>query len=311
MQFTKLKSMFMISAALFVLHTVPPNGSAIVAAASSETEVESDEIIIRAGTRAITRKALEMRTKHTAQKRRRKPAADETAALVDRLAEQTLFAEEARAMGLDKDPTVQVLIRDTMDKLLAHLYVRRHLLPGVTVPEAEVVAYYLAHQHRWRQPETVRARHILFRVASRATAEEIAAVETRAMQIRQRLLAGEDFSRLAKEISEDTGTRNDGGDLGFFTHQGKVAAIADTAFALGDGEISLPVRTSVGYHIIQTIEHCPTLIKPLEAVSGEIRSLLLRLKKREAAVSDRRRLERKFKLYIHESYQISGGSNAP
>jgi peptidyl-prolyl cis-trans isomerase C len=223
---------------------------------------------------------------------------------VDRIAEQTLFAEEARALGLDKDEKVQILIQDTLDKMLANLYVRGHLLPSVRVSETEVAKYYNAHKRNWKQPETVRARHILLRVKADDPAEAVKAVETRAKEIRQRLAAGEDFVQLAQAVSEDTGTKNKGGDLGFFTRKGKTAAISDAAFALKDGEISQPVRSSVGYHILQTLAHRPPGVKPLEAVRGEIRPRLLREKQRQAAEKDRQRLEKKYHLQVHPSYRL-------
>jgi peptidyl-prolyl cis-trans isomerase C len=188
--------------------------------------------------------------------------------------------------------------------MLANLYIRGHLLPSVRVSETEVTEYYNAHKRNWKQPETVHARHILLRVKADDTAEAVQAVEARAKEIRQRLIAGEDFVQLAKAYSEDTGTKDKGGDLGFFSRKGKVAAISDAAFALEDGEISQPVRSSVGYHILQTLAHRPPGIKPLAAVRGEIRSQLLRQKQREVAEKDRLRLEKKYDLWINPSYQL-------
>jgi parvulin-like peptidyl-prolyl isomerase len=286
-------------------------GVSVVHAADGHlSETGDDEIIVRVGERTITKAAIDLRTRQIAMKRRQKPGQAETAEMVDRLVEQTLFAEEARALGLDKDTTVQVLIQDTVDKLLANLYVRGHLLPSVQVSEAEVVDYYQAHQRNWKQPETVHARHILLRVKATDTADAVQAVEARAKEIRQRLAAGEDFAQLAREVSEDTGTKKQGGDLGFFTRKGKVAAISDTAFALKDGEISQPVRSSVGYHILQTLAHRPPGIKPLEAVRGEIRSQLMRRNKRQAAQVDRQRLEKKYHLQVHPSYRLDEMTDA-
>nr|MBL0714047.1 peptidylprolyl isomerase [Desulfobacterales bacterium] len=283
----------------------------VVRAGTEVTLLPPDDVLVRVGERGITREALNMRTRQITLKRRQKPTAEEMATLVDRLVEQTLFAEEARDQGLDQEEVVKILIADTVDKLLANLYVRGHVLPAVQVSETEVVSYYTTHQHSWRQPETVRARHILLRVAPRATAEAVQAVEVLALGIRQRLLSGEDFAILAKSCSEDTGTKNKGGDLGFFTRKGKVAAISETAFGLKVGEISPPVRSSVGYHILQTMEHRSPGVKPLEAVRGKIRAFLLREKQTTAARTERRRLEKKYNLYVHEALRLKGGHDAP
>jgi peptidyl-prolyl cis-trans isomerase C len=290
-----------------------PMGGGVSSARNSDGDdalPAADAVVVRAGQRSITQAAIDLRTRQIAMKRRQKPGEAETAAMVDRLVEQTLFAEEARALGLDKETGVQVLIQDTVDKMLANLYVRGHLLSAVKVSESEVTDYYQAHQRNWKQPETVRARHILLRVKADDPAGAVQAVEARAIEIRQRLAGGEDFAQLAKAVSEDTGTKNKGGDLGFFTRQGKVAAIADTALALANGQISRPVRSSVGYHVIQTMERRPPGVRPLEAVRGEIRSLLLREKRMTAAKDERRRLEKKYDLYVHPDYRTNGTKGA-
>lgn len=281
-------------------------GPAAIKTDSQAEDPAADEVIVRVGERTITRSELDMRTKRTALQRRQKPSGRETAAAVDRLVEQALFAEEARAMGMDRDPRVRMVIEDTVDRLLANLYVRRHVMPAVQVSESEVADYYRAHKKEWRRQEMVRARHILLRVGPQATAQEVQAVEVRAREIRKRLEGGEDFVQLAKSLSEDTGTRGKGGDLGLFNRKGKVAAISDTAFAMKPGELSRPVRSSVGYHILQVTERRPAGINPLEAVAGEIRPRLLREKQREAAQAARQRLEKKYDLYVDASLRAAG-----
>lgn len=93
------------------------------------------------------------------------------------------------------------------------------------------------------QEEMVWARHIL--VADQATATT---VETR-------LKNGEDFSKVAKELSTDTSNKDKGGDLGWFARADMVTEFSDAAFALKVGEISQPVKTTYGYHVIQVLGH--------------------------------------------------------
>ena len=273
-------------------------------------QTSASDVVVRVGERSITRETLDLRKQRIAEKRRRKPDNQEMSALVDLLVEQTLFAEGARAAGLDRDPRVRVLIEDTVDKILANLYVHREVLSAVRVSQSEVADYYEAHAAGWRRPEQVRARHILLRVGPQMTAEEVHKVENRALEIRRRLVAGEEFATLAKSLSEDTGTKNKGGDLGFFDRKGKVAAISDAAFALKPDEISQPVRSSVGYHIIQLLERRPAGTQPLEAVSGQIRSILLREKRVEAAKTARRRLEKTLNLYVDPSLRKAEDKHA-
>jgi len=99
--------------------------------------------------------------------------------------------------------------------------------------------------------EHVHARHIL--VATQAEAQSVL----------DRLAAGEDFSSLAAELSLDQMTREFGGDLGWFIREELLdETLADTAFSLGAGEISQPIATQLGYHILQTIEKEERVIEP-------------------------------------------------
>lgn len=102
--------------------------------------------------------------------------------------------------------------------------------------------------------EQVRARHILISVAEDATEEEDAAALSTAISLTQRLRAGEDFAELALQYSDDTGSAQQGGDLGFFPRGRMVSEFEEAAFGLAIGEISDPVRSQFGYHIIETLE---------------------------------------------------------
>jgi peptidyl-prolyl cis-trans isomerase D len=98
--------------------------------------------------------------------------------------------------------------------------------------------------------DEVWARHIL--VADEATATKV----------RQRLINGEDFAKVAAEVSTDTGTKDKGGDLGWFARGTMVPEFDAVAFTLKVGEISQPVKSQFGYHIIQVLAHTTV---PLDA----------------------------------------------
>jgi peptidyl-prolyl cis-trans isomerase D len=115
--------------------------------------------------------------------------------------------------------------------------------------------------------ETIRARHILF-------AGEDA--EAKALAARGRLEAGEKFADLAKELSDDAATRDEGGDLGSFPRGRMMAEFDEVAFALEPGKVSGPVKTDRGVHLIFVETHDPAVQTPFEEVAERLASDLLR-----------------------------------
>lgn len=105
--------------------------------------------------------------------------------------------------------------------------------------------------------DQVRARHILISVPADASEEDSAAALSKAISITERLRAGEDFAALAAQYSDDTGSAQQGGDLGFFPRGQMVAEFEDAAFSLPIGQISDPVKSQFGYHIIEVLETQP------------------------------------------------------
>ena len=102
--------------------------------------------------------------------------------------------------------------------------------------------------------ERVRARHILVSAPQDASAEDQQLALAKAISITQRLNSGEDFATLAQKFSDDTGSATQGGDLGFFGRGQMVKEFEDAAFSLPIGQISEPVKSQFGYHIIRVEE---------------------------------------------------------
>jgi peptidyl-prolyl cis-trans isomerase D len=126
---------------------------------------------------------------------------------------------------------------------------------------------YQLRAAEYTRPEQVRARHILF------TGDD---AEAHALSARGRLDAGESFAALAKELSADAATRNDGGDLGSFPRGRMMAAFDEAAFALEPGKPSGPVKTDRGVHLILVESHEAGSQTPFEAVSEALATELLR-----------------------------------
>lgn len=155
----------------------------------------------------------------------------------------------------------------------------------VKVQDDEVAAYYEENQDEFFSPERVEVRHILIKAGPEADDALVAAARKKAADIHERALAGEDFSELAKQHSEDP-SRNQGGYLGTFGRGRMVKPFEDAAFNLKAGEISAPVRTDFGWHIIKVENHLEAETLSLEASRDKIRGLLADSKARALALED-------------------------
>jgi hypothetical protein len=139
----------------------------------------------------------------------------------------------------------------------------------VPLTRAQVERYYRSHITEYSSDELVRARHILVvpRDASPDANEE---ARRRAQELARRARAGEDFVKLARENSDDVVTRDQGGDVGVFRHGMMLDDFERIAFTMKPGDISDPVRTEVGYHVIQCTEHHMSEATPLNHCYGNV-----------------------------------------
>ena len=148
----------------------------------------------------------------------------------------------------------------------------RRLLP---VDDAEIESYYREHQDEFKQGEQARARHILIKVAPDAPAAEQAKAKLKAEAVAKMARSGADFAELARKHSEDAGSRDNGGDLGWFGRGRMVKEFEDAVFGHKPGEIVGPVRSQFGYHIIKVEGFRPARVRPLEEVKEQVRFKLL------------------------------------
>ncbi|MDY6789781.1 MAG: SurA N-terminal domain-containing protein [Thermodesulfobacteriota bacterium] len=122
--------------------------------------------------------------------------------------------------------------------------------PEVKIDNDELLDYYETNQSEFYTPKTVEASHILIKVAKDADAQTVEKAKKRALEIMKMAREGKNFSDLAKKYSEGP-TRFKGGSLGAFKKEAMVKPFSDKAFSMKSGEISEPVRTRFGWHIIK------------------------------------------------------------
>lgn len=137
---------------------------------------------------------------------------------------------------------------------------------AVKIEEGEVAEYYREHREDYRIPEKIRARHILIKEEREKAREKI-------KEIKKKLKAGEDFAKLAKEVSQCP-SKEKGGELGFFKKGDMVEEFEKIAFGLKKGQISHPVRSRFGYHIIKLEEREESSLPSLDEVRERIKKSL-------------------------------------
>jgi peptidyl-prolyl cis-trans isomerase C len=159
--------------------------------------------------------------------------------------------------------------------------IESEVAPQLTVTDQDLDTFYKANPDQFKEPETVRASHILFGVAKDAAPAAKAATKTEAEGVLKRVKGGEDFAALAKQYSKDPGSAAVGGDLNYFPKGQMVPAFDAAAFALKQGEISELVETEFGYHIIKMTDRRSGRIVPLAEVKDRLSEFLKQRKQQE------------------------------
>lgn len=219
--------------------------------------------------------------------------------LIDRWVHISLLSQEARTHNLDSAREVVEKIDDSVNTILAREFVTKYVLDKIKITLTEIKNYYTEHPREFEEPEQVRARHILIKVPVKATSNQWLAAEARAYEIEEVLDTGEDFALLAENYSEDPSTKYQGGDLGLFARGQMDPEFEREAFALPVGEVSEPVKTVFGYHIIKVDARIAAKAKALEEVREEIKKRLVEEKQKKALADILSELEKKYGVTIN------------
>ncbi len=155
----------------------------------------------------------------------------------------------------------------------------------VNVTDEDINEYYMESQEEFKTPATVKARHILIKVDADAAPEAVEKARIKARDILKMAVEGGDFADLAKKYSECP-SKDKGGDLGSFTRESMVKPFADKAFSMKAGEISDPVRTRFGWHLIKVEKVNKASITSRDEASDEIRRKLINDKTRNLAYDE-------------------------
>src|SRR5205814_1417480 len=145
--------------------------------------------------------------------------------------------------------------------------VNREIRQRVNVSPQEIERYYQTHLPNYATSARVRVRDIFFSVPAGADDVEVAHIRAKAEEVRQLARDGRDFAALARQFSEGPGA-DKGGDLGSFARGEMESALEDAAFRLKPGEVSEPIQTAAGFHLLRAEEDIAAGHNPLDEHRG-------------------------------------------
>ncbi len=206
--------------------------------------------------------------------------------LLNEIISQELFYLDAIEKGMDQEEGFKQELEHTKENLLKQ-YAIRTTLNKATVSENEVLDYYEQNKERFVNPESVKASHIL--VDTEDVAKEIA----------EKIKAGLEFEAAAQEHSKCP-SKEKGGDLGFFTKGRMVPEFEEAAFKMEKDELSDPVKTQFGYHLIKVTDKKPESTMSLEEVKDQLTHQMLTMKQNEIYTNKSQELKEKYEVKINE-----------
>ena len=230
-------------------------------AQQAPAKAKKDTVILRVNGHNITTSEVALAADDISVQLRDVPPKLRYPLIVQYLMERHLLAQQAIKEGMTNSPEYKRRVRFYQYKALRDAYFHDKLAPTVT--DAEMRKVYEKEAGKVKPVERVRAKHILV-----STKEE-------ADKVLKELKAGAKFEDLAKKYSKD-GSKEFGGDLGYFTYEEMVPEFSKAVFALKKGEVSKPVKTDYGWHVIKLVDRKKVGARPFEEVKAGIRALLLR-----------------------------------
>jgi len=184
---------------------------------------------------------------------------------------------------IESEGFTEISYREHVTRMIAAAKYLDGVRAGVaSVSDEEIETYYRDNELRLTLPEQVRVQHILLTWKPMGTIDDRAAIRKQMAPILEQARSGEDFAELARKYSDDS-TAGQGGDTGFFHRGQMVPAFEAVAFALQPGEVSDPVETPFGVHILRLEERQEARLLPLDEVREQLREHI-REEKMEAAV---------------------------
>lgn len=217
---------------------------------------------------------------------------------LDNLIVRELLIQEAIHNGIDKEKDTAAFIEEMKKRILVDKVFKKEVDGKVSVTEDDIKKFYNEHPDEVKNPDEIRANHILLK-----TREE-------AEMVRKKIKDGTKFEEAAKKYSIDTGSKNSGGDLGFFSRGMMVPEFDEAAFKLNVGEVSDIVQSQFGFHIIKVLEKRPGKQKSFDESKQEVEKKLLSARRKERFDTYVAELKTKAKITINNDILLGSQDKA-
>ena len=262
---TLLRTLFLFSSAAWLLAQAPPSQPAPPPKPSVTLSVENpapktmpvvppDRVVLAVGDVKITAAQFDQIVDALPEQYRSVARGSGRKQLADNIVRIEILSQEGKRRKLDETSAYRTQSTFEDANILANMAYEQ-IGKDAKLDEADVRKYFEAHKSEFEQ---VRARHILIRMQGspspvRPGQKDLTEAEAlaKAQDLRKRIQAGEDFAQLAQKESDDTGSGANGGDLGFFHRGQMVPTFEQAAFAMQPGDLSEPVKSPFGYHVIK------------------------------------------------------------
>lgn len=197
-------------------------------------EIRDDEFKMR-----FSRLSPSLKSKYSDEKGKRE--------FLEEIVKRELLLQEAKKAGIEKDQVLLDRIEEMRERLILNEFLQREVEGKLVTTDKELEDYYNLHKEEFKSPDEAKISHILVKNEEDAKA------------VIKRLRKGSDFAKMAREISIDMATKDSGGEMGVI-QKGKFHPQLDSViFSANEGEISDPVKTERGYHIIKVQKKIPGL----------------------------------------------------
>ncbi len=212
--------------------------------------------------------------------------------------DEKAFAAKLAAAGMNIDYYRELIAQEIVLNKTVELQMK-----DVQIAEAEIKQLYEANKARFEKaPEEVKAAHILLMVNEGA---DEGAVLSRVKEIRKKALAGQDFGELAASYSEEPGAAERRGELGYFTRGQMVKPFEDAVFVMKVGEISAPVKTRFGYHLIKLLDRLPAGRRSFEQAKEMLSRAILDQQKRQRFMAFLTELRMKAEIEFKPGFEVA------